>query len=305
MRIGVIDIGSNSIKGFVYHFADGKIEYIDNKYIYAYLMSYVKEDSLSDEGISVLASSVSELKLYLNKMNCSMIYAFATSAMRDAKNADAIIDKIRTESGIKIDLLTEEQEAYYDYLSLRYFSDTENGVGLDLGGGSGQIFTFSENELKQSISLPIGVLRTKNKFVSRDFPKADEYVGMTEHIQGILEKAELFRGQRYDHLMIMGGTAVTLFDILKALKLVAYQNNGTKIAFDNLAKAKAALIDMGEIRYDFLHEHANGREYTTLPGITILQAIGEYFDIDTIGIYSCGVREGYLLAKAESDLHFS
>lgn len=299
MRIGVIDIGSNSIKGFVYHIENGKIEYIDNKYIYAYLMSYVKDGILTDEGISVLASSVAQLRDYLNNMDCSEIYAFATSAMRDAKNTEAIIEKILAESGIKIDLLSEEQEAYYDYLSLRYFSDTKNGIGLDLGGGSGQIFTFSEKELEQSISLPIGVLRTKNKFVSGDFPKTDEYAVMRDHIQDLIENAEIFKGQRYDHLMIMGGTAVTLFDILKALKLVAYQDDGKKIAFDNLAKAKAALIEMGESRYDFLHEHASGREYTTLPGITILQAIGDHFDINTIGIYSSGVREGYLLAKAE------
>ena len=126
---------------------------------------------------------------------------------------------------------------------------------------------------------------------------------MTEYIQDIIQKAEIFKEQRYDHLMIMGGTAVTLFDILKALKLVAYQNEGKRIAFDMLAKAKVSLINMGESRYDFLHEHASGREYTTLPGITILQAIGNYFGIDTIGIYSCGVREGYLLAKSENDTH--
>ena len=241
--------------------------------------------------------------LYLNGMNCNEIYAFATSAMRDAKNADAIIEKILTENGVKIDLLSEEQEAYYDYLSLRYFSDTESGIGLDLGGGSGQIFTFSEKELTQSISLPIGVLRTKNRFVSGNFPNTDEYVAIGAHIQDLIEKAEIFREQQYDHLMIMGGTAVTLFDLLKALKLVAYQNDGKRIAFDILAKAKTSLIEMGKARYDFLHEHANGREYTTLPGITILQAIGNYFGIDTIGIYSCGVREGYLLAKSENDMH--
>ena len=305
MRIGVIDIGSNSIKGFVYDFEDGKIEYIDNKYIYAYLMSYVKDASLTDAGISVLASSVRQLQFYLNEINCREIYAFATSAMRDAKNADVIIEKIMAESGVKIDLLSEAQEAYYDYLSLRYFSHTESGIGLDLGGGSGQIFTFSEKELTQSISLPIGVLRTKNKFVSGDFPKADEYAAMGAHIQDLIEKAEIFKERQYDHLMIMGGTAVTLFDILKALELAEYQNDGKRIEFDMLAKAKTSLIKMGEARYDFLHEHASGREYTTLPGITILQAIGNYFGIDTIGIYSCGVREGYLLAKTENDIYFT
>ena len=149
MRIGVIDIGSNSIKGFVYDFEGGEIEYIENKYMYAYLMSYVQEGSLTDEGISVLASSVSELKLYLNEMDCDTVYAFATSAMRDAKNAEAIIEKIMTASGIQIDLLSEVQEAYYDYLSLRYFSDSENGIGLDLGGGSGQIFAFPKKNLRK------------------------------------------------------------------------------------------------------------------------------------------------------------
>ena len=299
MRIGVIDIGSNSIKGFVYLFNDGQIEYIDNKYVYAYLMSYVKDASLTDEGISVLTSSVAQLRSYLSEMGCDAIYAFATSAMRDAKNANAIIKQIMTESSVKIDLLSEEQEAYYDYLSLRYFSDRKCGIGLDLGGGSGQIFTFSERELEQSISLPIGVLRTKNRFVSGEFPKTEEFAEMVEHIQSFIRNAAIFNEQQYEHLLMMGGTAVTLFDILKALALADPHDDGKRISFDSLEKAKVSLIEMGEACYDFLHEHASGREYTTLPGITILQAIGNYFNIKTIGIYSCGVREGYLLDKAE------
>jgi exopolyphosphatase/guanosine-5'-triphosphate,3'-diphosphate pyrophosphatase len=296
-RYGILDIGSNTIKGFAYEIQDGLPTAVGERYVYAYLISYVKDGLLTQEGINRLIAAGKELIAYLREQNCSVVYALATSAIRDAENGKDAIDLLRNETGISVDILTEAQEAACDSRSLMAYAKKTSGVGLDLGGGSGQIFAFENGSVTQSVSLPIGVLRTKDQYVSGGFPTEDEYERMTNYIQTVLSSSG-FVPPNEKHLLMMGGTAVTLFTVLCALG-IADEAGRASVPISYLRRAKQSLTEMGDDAVAFLERHASGRVYTTLPGITVLLAIGTWLGIESYGIYSCGVREGYLLNKLE------
>ncbi len=266
------------------------------RYVYAYLISYVKDGLLTQEGITVLSprKGIDRLFAGAKLFRC---YALATSAIRDAENGKDAIDLLRNETGISVDIMTEAQEAACDSRSLMACSEKTSGIGLDLGGGSGQIFTFENGSVTQSVSLPIGVLRTKDQYVSGKFPMEEEYTRMTEHIQTVLSSSGFVR-QRKTFVDDGEARAVTLFTVLCALG-IADEAGRASVPISYLRRAKQSLTEMGGDAVAFLERHASGRVYTTLPGITVLLAIGTWLGIESYGIYSCGVREGYLLIKLE------
>ncbi|MFA0814945.1 MAG: hypothetical protein ACC608_04075 [Anaerofustis sp.] len=299
MIAGIIDIGSNTTKAFVYRIEEKTITYLNKKEIFAYLMTHNQNGTMSEEGIGILVEAGMQLKNFLISQSCDVIFAYATSAVRDAQNNSLIREKFREHTGLDLDILSEEQEAECDYYSLRYYTGAQKGLGLDLGGGSGQIFSFDEHSVSESVSLPIGILRTKNLIVAGDFPTETEFDAIDRHILDILKRTDRITQHRYPKIMIMGGTATTLLAVMKALGLV--KSNACSVAFEQMQQAKELLLAKEATLYDFLHDHASGREYTTLPGICVLQTIGRYFSVDSYEIFSNGSREGYLISKGLFD----
>ncbi len=299
MIAGIIDIGSNTTKAFCYNIENNIITYLSKKEIFAYLMTHNQNGIMSEEGIDILVDAVIQLKEFLKEQHCDALFAYATSAVRDAENNQQIRERVMAETALSIDILSEDQEAQCDYYSLRYYTKASEGIGLDLGGGSGQIFTFDENTVLESVSLPIGILRTKNLIVSADFPTEAEFAKINRHITEILTQTSQLTKKNHPKLMIMGGTATTLLSVMRALKLVDMQT--CVIPFALMQKAKELLLAKGKDLLPFLQEHASGREYTTLPGIEVLRTIGKYFSIQSYEIFSNGSREGYLIMKGLLD----
>lgn len=293
MKIGIIDIGSNTIKGFIYQINNQNIRIEDKKYIYAHLMSYIKKDKLTEEGIRVLLQSAEQLKNLCESYNCDKIYVFATSAVRSAKNTRQIQNAFYESTALNLDILSEESEAYYDYMSLRYFSAKSSGIGVDLGGGSAQIVVFDKENLLESVSLPIGALRIKNDFVSGLFPTQAEFDIIKKHINMLIEQSTVMQKQ-YRRIYLIGGTAITVLTLMRAAENIPLKN---VIHMKYLYQIKDILEAMGDERQSFLLKYAKGREKSIIPGIAVLQAIGEYFGCEEFKVMKCGVREGYLMEK--------
>ncbi len=296
MKIGIIDIGSNTIKGFVYKINNQIIQVADKKYIYAHLMSYIKNDKLTEEGIRVLLHAAEQLKNFCELHNSDKIYVFATSAVRSAKNTRQIQSAFYESTALCLDILSEESEAYYDYMSLRYFSAKTGGIGVDLGGGSAQIVVFDKENLLESVSLPIGALRMKNDFVNGAFPTQAEFDIIKKYIKTLITQSPMMQKQ-HKRIYLIGGTAITVLTLMRVAENISLKN---VINMKYLYQIKDILEAMGDERQPFLLKYAKGREKSIIPGIAVLQAIGEYFGCEEFKVMKCGVREGYLIEKMDA-----
>lgn len=299
MCIGIIDIGSNTIKGFIYHINGRSIRVKDKNYFYAHLMSHVKDGLLTDEGIRVLTDAAVKLKSFMDPYQCVRIHAFATSAVRSAKNKEQIKQAFLNACGLTLEILSESDEAFYDYAGLRFYSRQRKGIGFDLGGGSGQIVAFDGNVLTDSVSFPIGALRMKNELVHGNYPTQEEYDAIKYKVKNLIsEKIHLNRSRR---LMLIGGTAMTVLVLLRRID-EQMQSVRSLIKFDQLDQLKNSLEIMGDKKDEFLLKYAKGREASVLPGIAVLQAVAEYFGCKELKVMKCGVREGYLIHNEMSDI---
>ena len=183
--VGVIDIGSNTVLGVVFRWDEAKKSYrcwtlADSLTVHAGLIRYVENGRMTAEGFGVLGSALEQVKGFFAGKGAGQTAAFATASLRGVENfpeAAAAAEKY----GFTLTLLSGEEEAKCDFDGMLQEMDwleaaggppfPESGVGLDLGGGSGQLLGFtsrSETGLQDFGSFPIGCLKLKRQFVSGD-----------------------------------------------------------------------------------------------------------------------------------------
>lgn len=166
--IGIIDIGSNSVRLVIYQIENTNT-YIElkNEKVAARLINYINEDgNLKDEGIQTLLSTLDEFKQILGAYPNIEVIGFATAVIRQASNKDAILEAMKLHIDCSFTLLSEYEEAYYGYVSVVNAIDLDDGITIDIGGGSTEITQFKDRQLVEYVSFPFGAVSLDRRFPS-------------------------------------------------------------------------------------------------------------------------------------------
>ena len=283
MKLGIIDIGSNTIKAYLYDTADEALVPVCRVSFYAMLSSHVANGAIDSEGLSVLAESCIKCRDFLLENGAEEIRAYATEALRSASNRDKAVHLVKEETGIIPDILTREQEAECDALSLMYFSGKTEGIGMDIGGGSGQIFEYKDGKAGRSISVPIGALALKNRFVSSDIPIPEELGEIDSFVRGFLD---VFGSITVPEIDVMGGSASSVAGVLA--------DGDGRVSIKDLNDFIVSIIGRSDA-CGYISSFAGGRETTLIPGLEVIRACGEWFRASSVRIFLSGSREGYII----------
>ena len=165
-RIGLVDIGSNTIRLVIFDYSvEIGLQELQNIKTPARLYQYLDSDKvMSDKGIDVLCHTLQSFQKVADKFNVDVLYPVATAAVRQSKNIDAIIARVKAETGIDVRIISEEEEAFYGYYAVINTLDYPDGVTVDIGGGSTEVTYFEDKELKFSHSFPFGVVTLQKLF---------------------------------------------------------------------------------------------------------------------------------------------
>ncbi|MDI3312070.1 MAG: Ppx/GppA family phosphatase, partial [Thermoanaerobacterium sp.] len=208
MKYSIIDIGTNSVRHLVCD-VDGK----EIKHIKKDVKITRLGDSVSKSGklaSDAIERTVSAIKAFLDDAanhEVQTIYAFATSAVRDSKNADSLINEL-AKLGINIDIIDGETESLYGYLGVSYGIRRENVLVLDVGGGSTEFSYFKGHLVKKSFD--IGALRLTEKFIKNDPISIDEYNNISLYITDMLAPFISDNQDMPREIVGIGGTITTL-----------------------------------------------------------------------------------------------
>lgn len=169
MRIGIIDIGSNTIKLLVAETGSPLAVNYQTTWetrIGGGIGQDGSELSLEamDRGVEAVQALVKEAERYRPQY----FYTVATSAVRDAANRDVFVEKIRLATGHDLNILSGDEEAAYIAWGLRMdaaFKDYREYCLADLGGGSLELIHINDGKVVEKTSLPLGAVRLQEKFV--------------------------------------------------------------------------------------------------------------------------------------------
>lgn len=167
-RIGIIDIGSNSIRLVIYErTVHGAHRVIDGAKRAARLSQQVDEKGNLEAGAIVqLIDILNHFRLLCNLHHTGSIRAVATAAVRNAANSAEVLAKLEEETGLSIELLSGLEEAEYGFLGTMNSLDIEDGYLVDIGGGSSEFSLFRGRKLIRTVSFPFGCVSLARRFTN-------------------------------------------------------------------------------------------------------------------------------------------
>ncbi len=193
MRLGVLDIGSNTVHLLIVDAHPGArpVAEASHKSVLR-LMRYLDSDgSITEEGVSALVTAIGEAARIAAASKLDDLLPMATSAIREATNGPEVIALIERETGLTLQVLSGEDEAKLTFLAVRrwYGWSAGNILLFDIGGGSLEIALGENEEADVALSLPLGAGRTTVGFLHDDPPTEAQQEALTKHARGVIAEA--------------------------------------------------------------------------------------------------------------------
>jgi exopolyphosphatase/guanosine-5'-triphosphate,3'-diphosphate pyrophosphatase len=169
MRLGVLDVGSNTVHLLVVdaHRGAHPTPMHDDRWLLR-LAEHVDEDNqLSRTGEKALLKAVQQACDQAEKQGCEELLAMVTSAIRDAENGLEVLDRLRERTGVDLKVLSGEDEARLTFLAVRRWFGWSAGqlLVLDIGGGSLELAAGMDEDPEVALSLPLGAGRMSRRFL--------------------------------------------------------------------------------------------------------------------------------------------
>src|SRR6185312_17130024 len=177
MRLGVLDVGSNTVHLLVVDANRGAhpTPMHDDRTLLRLAEEIGKDDKLSKAGEKALVRAVQKAVDQAEKQGCEDFLALVTSAIRDADNGMEVLERVREQTGVDLQVLSGEDEARLTFFAVRRWFGWSAGrlLVLDIGGGSLELATGSDEEPDAVNSLPLGAGRLTRDLLAGDSADAE------------------------------------------------------------------------------------------------------------------------------------
>lgn len=297
MRLGVLDVGSNTVHLQIVDTSPGARPNPTFNYKEELkLTQYISEDNLvSDEGIEKLRSSIKRAIEQSASVQTQELLPFATSALREASNGEEIINSINKDFKIDLQVLSGEEEAKLTFLAARRWFGWSSGrlLVIDIGGGSLEMAVGVDESPEIATSLPLGAAR-----LTKDFLKGDPYTdksirALRDHIENKLEQIlpSLVKHQDTDRAIATSKTLRTL----ARLSGDWFDGSGKNISVEAIRKISAKLSEMDESTRAKLPGVSENRASQIVAGAFVAESVMRNLDIKELEICPWALREGVVL----------
>jgi exopolyphosphatase/guanosine-5'-triphosphate,3'-diphosphate pyrophosphatase len=297
MRLGVLDVGSNTVHLQVVDTSPGARPNPTFNYKEELrLTQYINEDNLvSDEGIEKLRGAIKRAIEQSASVQTQELLPFATSALREASNGEKIISSINKDFHIDLQVLTGEEEAKLTFLAARRWFGWSSGrlLVIDIGGGSLEMAAGVDESPEIATSLPLGAGRLTKEFLKGD-PYTDKSLrALRDHIENKLEQIlpSLVKHQESDRAIATSKTLRTL----ARLSGDWFDGTGKNITVEAIRKISAKLSEMDENTRAKLPGVSENRASQIVAGSLVAESVMRNLDIKELEVCPWALREGVVL----------
>ncbi|GAB2971526.1 Ppx/GppA family phosphatase [Nocardioides montaniterrae] len=308
MRLGVLDIGSNTGHLLVVDAHDGAAPLPAYSYKEPLrLAEHLDPDGdVSQTGIDALAAFTAQALVVAEEKGCEEMLSFATSAVRDAGNSDAVLTHVRERTGVDIPVLSGEDEARLTFLAVRRWFGWSAGrlIVFDIGGGSLEIAAGADERPDVAQSLPLGAARLAQRyFDGRSVTRIDE-----PDLRAIRRQIRADLAKDAGHVLRAGAThraAATskTFRSLARICGAAPSGDGPlaprALPLDELRSWIPKLVAMSPAELAELPGVSPSRTHQIVPGALVAEACMDIFGEDRLEICPWALREGVILERID------
>jgi exopolyphosphatase/guanosine-5'-triphosphate,3'-diphosphate pyrophosphatase len=305
MRLGVLDVGSNTVHLLVMDAYPGArpMPAFSHK-VELRLAAHLEDgSSLSGSGESSLRGVVEEALGIAEDKGVEDIIAFATSAVREAGNGEQVLARIRKQTGAQINVMTGEEEARLTFLAARRWFGWSSGrlLVIDIGGGSLEVGSGIDEEPEAVASLPLGVGRLTRTWLSTDPPSPQEVRRMRKHVRAEIARSAggMLRHGPPDHAV---GTSKT-FRQLARIAGAAPSGEGPYIKrtlrHADVAALAERLPKMTQAERARLPGVSAARVAQLPAGAIVADAVLDLLGVDQLELCPWALREGVILRRLD------
>jgi len=292
MLIASIDIGTNTLLLLIGEVqADGSLSIVHDEHSIARLGEGVHASKcINEKAIERASHILHRYKLICDSYKVEKITIVATSAMRDADNAEYVCSILSSIIQTPISIISGKEEAYFSYVGSKETYD--NPTIIDIGGGSTEIICMDNDHTIQSISLNIGAVRFTEKYFSTYPPSIDS---IQEAIAEIKTSLSQFTISVHSPVIVVAGTPTTLACIDQGLDEYHRDKvHGYILTYDAISSITDMLCTSSYYSL-FSIKGINPKRADILPaGSLLLKSLLSYFAIEHCIVSTKGLRYGVL-----------
>ncbi|MFJ4785351.1 Ppx/GppA family phosphatase [Streptomyces sp. NPDC088794] len=305
MRLGVLDVGSNTVHLLVVDAHPGARPLPAHSHkAELRLAQLLDEDGAIDpEGVDKLISVVREAVQAAEDKGVEEMLPFATSAVREASNADDVLARVQAETGVELQVLTGAEEARLTFLAARRWFGWSAGklLVLDIGGGSLEIAYGIDEAPDAAVSLPLGAGRLTAGWLPGDPPDPDSIRALRRHVRAQIARTvgEFTRFGAPDHVVATSKTFRQLARIAGAARSTEGLYVQRELKRESLEAWVPQLTGMTTAQRADLPGVSEGRASQLLAGALVAEGAMDLFGVETVEICPWALREGVILRRLD------
>ncbi|MGN0157782.1 MAG: hypothetical protein ACI39W_01355 [Brotaphodocola sp.] len=290
---GIIDIGSNTMRLSCYRVVDKTLISVFHKKAMAGLAGYVDENkNLSQEGINKAIKTLEDFQKIVMCVGMDNLYVIATASFRNVENTKEIVAQIRERTGMEVQVLSGEEEAICDFNGARYNDRMDDGMVIDIGGGSTELVPFRGDHAKHAVSIPLGSLNLFSKYVEELFPDKSEELQIRARVRKELDKLDM---EAKKEILGVGGSNRACLKLYN--NYYKLDDSNRKMECEKIHTMLAAFCANNKMFMRRILKIVPDRIHTVIPGMLVLDEICSYYKCRSVKVTNWGVREGYLIEK--------
>ncbi|MFD9728700.1 Ppx/GppA family phosphatase [Streptomyces sp. NPDC059072] len=305
MRLGVLDVGSNTVHLLVVDAHPGARPLPAHSHKVEMRLAELLDGggAVTPEGIERLITVLADAVQAAEDKGCEDVLPFATSAVREATNADEVLARVKAEVGIDLPVLSGDDEARLTFLAARRWFGWSAGklLVLDIGGGSLEIAFGIDEDPDAAVSLPLGAGRLTAGWLPGDPPDPLDIRSLRRHVRAEIARTvgEFSRFGVPDHVVATSKTFKQLARITGAARSAEGLYVQRDLTRKSLEEWVPRLAAMTTAQRSALPGVSEGRANQLLAGALVAEGAMDLFGVDALEICPWALREGVILRRLD------
>ncbi|PWW22664.1 Ppx/GppA phosphatase [Geodermatophilus normandii] len=310
MRLGVLDVGSNTVHLLVVdaHRGGHPTPTYDDRAVLRLAEHVGKDDVLSKAGEKALLNAVGKACKRAEEQGCDEVLALVTSAIREAVNGLEVLDRVRAQTGVDLQVTSGEEEARLTFLAVRRWYGWSAGrlLVLDIGGGSLELASGVDEDPEVALSVPLGAGRMTRRFLSGAAeggkPDLAKLEALQEHAADVLRPAarKLRAAGTPDLVAATSKTFRTLARLTGAAPYSAGLRVDRNLTLDGLGQLIGFVSRIESRGLAELRGVSPDRAHQVPAGAVVAQAAMQALELPSVKICPWALREGVILRRLDS-----
>ncbi|MEV2252270.1 Ppx/GppA phosphatase family protein [Streptomyces sp. NPDC050147] len=305
MRLGVLDVGSNTVHLLVVDAHPGArpLPAYSHKADLRLAQLLDQAGAIGPEGVDRLVGTVRDAMEAAEDKGVEDLLPFATSAVREASNADQVLARVKEETGVDLQVLSGAEEARLTFLAARRWFGWSAGklLVIDIGGGSLEIAYGIDEEPDAAVSLPLGAGRLTSAWFRQDPPDPADVKALRRHARAQIARTvgEFSRFGAPDHVVATSKTFKQLARLAGAARSAEGLYVQRELKRKSLEDWVPQLAAMTAAERAELPGVSEGRAGQLLAGALVAEGAMDLFGVETLEICPWALREGVILRRLD------